>query len=373
MELERCATEMADSNEQDQYFLNSLLLEPLPALLEGESFSDSLLDCFIDEAQKLTEEAESSILSPLNFFGEESFAALDNSTSSGPVPSVPQIDVAFTGSPLPPAVPASISDLNDEELLSLIDENFIAHPSELQLADADTSMLYLRWVKAPPARVNATSPSQLVQSSKAGTTFSFSVQLVAKIADGKFIAMPATEDINLVATMYGIKKSKTSSKQYRADPKAEMVLLQNNPIGKPLLVSDGSKPVEATIKKNESSTNFDNISLSCGSNAARSPNAPPAARVWDWDYYMKVSSKNSEINVRPLVSNTIATDSNRSQTREKRKRESANMNSNIPDPKKQKLGCSPFVQSYQQPTMQSFPFHSHFYDFSTSFKCHVSL
>ena len=53
---------MADSNEQDQYFLESLLSEPLPALLEGESFSDSLLDCFIEEAQKLSEPAESSIL-----------------------------------------------------------------------------------------------------------------------------------------------------------------------------------------------------------------------------------------------------------------------------------------------------------------------
>ena len=86
---------------------------------------------------------------------------------------------------------------------------------------------------------------------------------------------------------------------------------------------------------------------------------------------MQISSINSELKVRPLLSNTIATDSNRSQTREKRKRESVNMS--IPDPKKQKLGCSPFVQNFQQPAMQSFPFHSHFYDFSTSFKCHVSL
>lgn len=305
----------------------------------------------------------------MNFFGEEPFS-IDSSTSSAPSAG-PNMDYAFAASP--PAGPTSSSDLNDEELMSLIDANLISNPSELQLAEADSSMLYLRWIKAPPPRVNATSPAQLAQSQKIGTTFSFSVQLVARIADGKFIVMPATEDINIVATMYGIKKSKTTTKQYRADPKAEMVLLQNNPIGKPLLVLDGSKPVEGTIKKNESSINFDNLSLSCGSNAARSPNAPPAARVWDWDYYMQVSSKNSEIKLRPLLSNTIATDSNRSQTREKRKRESANMNNSIPDPKKQKLGCSPFVQNFQQPPMQSFPFHSHFYDFSTSFKCHVSL
>ena len=146
----------------------------------------------------------------MNFFGEEPFS-VDSSTSSAPSTG-PQMDAAFVGS-LPVAGPTSLCDMNDEELLSLIEENLITHPSDTQIAEADTSMLYLRWIKAPPPRVNATSPSQLVQSQKAGTTFSFSVQLVAKIADGKFIAMPATEDITVAAAMYGIKKSKTSSKQ----------------------------------------------------------------------------------------------------------------------------------------------------------------
>lgn len=213
--------------------------------------------------------------------------------------------------------------IQDDCSIDLIGNNYVASPSQEQIALCSNS-LYLKWLAIPPERVNAISPSKLNCGPRYyGTPFCFSVELVNKCSNGKFIPFKAPKDIQLVANIYGKRKPKTGAKIN--EKSSTLVKLELNPVGKPLMVSEtelSTPGVAATIKQGESTAIFERACLTCGSNAARSQSAPAAARIWDWDYYIKVEPvsvlNNSIVSV---VSKHITTDSNRSQTREKKKRD----------------------------------------------------
>lgn len=246
------------------------------------------------------------------------------STNSAPI-STSEINCANPKVSEPRKLP-KLSDLSDHELQEIIEENFVdipPHESPLGLP----SGVYLRWSVSPPDRVHATSPSKLGTPHRGprGGTFSFSVQLVT-CSENVFVPYTATEDMTLVARIYG--KSKYEKKLDRAcDPDRDgsnsFVFLEKNPIGNPLLMFDSSAEpvVSVVIAKGESIASFNNVVLTCGSNPARSASAPAAAKVWDWDYFLKIDVvRPSGSVIRSLFSEHITTDSNRSQTREKRKR-----------------------------------------------------
>lgn len=249
----------------------------------------------------------------------------------------------------------NLSDLSDRELQDLIQQNFIANESVS--IDCGAS-LYLKWVVSPPDRVHATSPSKLTGPHRPGGSFSFSVQLVAK-KDDSFIPCNANEDIVLCVRVFG--RSKSKSKEENTSTK-NLVLLENNPIGKPLLVNESSPSpvITAVIGKGESIASFSGLSVTCGSNPARSKIAPEAARDWDWDYFLKIEVQDGYGPVvEPIISHHITTDSNRSQTREKRKRPATcNDYSMFPPCKKQATNfpIAPYFGIFQpHPTVQAVP------------------
>jgi len=273
----------------------------------------------------------------------------------------------------PPALISEGSQSNqDDGWLSYehVDNNFIAEPTYEQAAKRNPNALYFRWSVIPPERVHATSPSKLVESPRYGTPFTFAVQLVSQCTNGKFIPYKAQTDIPIIAHIYGKRKPKTGVKN--TDKPSTLVKLELNPVGKPLMVSESAitvPGVSTMIKNGESCATFDGVSLTCGSNAARSQNAPAAARDWDWDYYIKVETVSDQFSIVPVVSKHITTDSNRSQTREKKKREP------LPDlvkPAKKRVYIpSQLVDNFQPLPVQSYtkvfsPFKSDLYDFTAS-------
>jgi hypothetical protein len=284
-----------------------------------------------------------------------------------PLPSIPK---TVKEDIFRPAPPSSLP-------LEYTETNFIEEPTPEQFERVLPNCLFLRWYNTPPDRVHATSPSKLVGSSRPGTPFSFAAQLVAKCTDGKFIPFPASYDIVLVASVYGRRKLKTGATK-NSDKKItleNLVKLHLNPIGKPLMVSESSENgvgARAILKQGETWVTFDDISLTCGSNAARSQNATPAARVWDWDYHIVVEALNPQIPITAVISKHITTDSNRSQTREKRKRESDASPTFAPFPpqKKRALAQPPVLSSFPLPRMKSYTkvfsaFKSDVYDFTS--------
>ena len=272
----------------------------------------------------------------------------------------------------PPAIPEVVSQSNQDDGLSYeyVDNNYIADPTQEQVAKCNPNALYFRWSVIPPERVHATSPSKLVESPRYGTPFMFAVQLVSQCTNGKFIPYKAQSDIPIIAHIYGKRKPKTGVKS--TDKPSALVKLELNPVGKPLMVSESAitiPGVRTVIKHGESCATFDGVSLTCGSNAARSQTAPAAARVWDWDYYIKVEPASDHFSIAPVVSKHITTDSNRSQTREKKKREP------LPDlvkpAKKRPYIPSQLVDNFQPIPVQSYtkvfsPFKSDLYDFTAS-------
>merc|ERR1712063_42492 len=262
--------------------------------------------------------------------------------------------VAKPSSPLPMMMQTS------GRLYEILEQNFISEPTAEQLKAADTRNLYLRWSYAPPERVHATSPSKLLSNPRAGAPFWCSVQLCAHCPSlSKYVALPAPEDITLSACIYGKRKLKTGAAKTQctdqSSRRSEYVKLPNNPAGKPLLVRGESSTIETTLKQGESVAVFDSLSLTCGSNAARSPKALPAARNWDWDYHLLVKSNTEALCVHSLISKHLTTDSNRSQTCEKRKlseleEEGAIESESVPV-KKQRL--SPPVKAVESPEAPS--------------------
>jgi len=231
------------------------------------------------------------------------------------------------------------------------------------LKAADTRNLYLRWSYAPPERVHATSPSKLLSNPRAGAPFWCSVQLCAHCPSlSKYVAIPASENITLSACIYGKRKLKTGAAKTQCPDqfsrRTEYVKLQNNPAGKPLLVRGESGTIETVLKEGESVAVFDSLSLTCGSNAARSPKALPAARNWDWDYHLLIKSNMESMCIHSLISKHLTTDSNRSQTREKRKLSELE-EEGTPNPiplKKQRVSSpviSPKVESPETPIDES--------------------
>jgi len=226
----------------------------------------------------------------------------------------------------PTALPdPDLSLLSPQELHDTIARRYVeVSPSPLEPHRG----LFLRWREAPPDRVHATSPSKLGEGRRPGGTFHFSVELVAVRENQTFGPFVATEDLVLQARIYGKKKAKSTHSPRSEDEVIcvdEMKHLELNPIGKPLLVMESdptNSSVRVHLKKGESVANFSGVSLTCGSNAARSQNAPASARVWDWEYYLDISftESESEISTKSVIPKHITTDSNRSQTREKRKR-----------------------------------------------------
>jgi len=242
---------------------------------------------------------------------------LSSATTHFPV--AKEESITFPHAPVPKKKLPPIDELSDQELQETIDQHFvdlIPHKNDQQ------SDLYLRWLQAPPDRVHATSPSKLSNTNKPGGTFSFSLQLVTCF-ENSFVPYPAPEDIDLVARIYGRTKSKNKNDEEPINS-AAYVLLEKNPIGKSLLAAESGNSVTATLCKGECVVTFSGVYLTCGSNPARSPSAPLAARDWDWDYFMKVEvtdqHKHAGAPIRSLFSRHITTDSNRSQTREKRRR-----------------------------------------------------
>jgi len=267
----------------------------------------------------------------------------------------------------------ALDNFSDQELQETIDQHFlnvVPHKTD-RCCD-----LYLRWVQPPPDRVHATSPSKLSSSNKPGGTFTVSVQLVACL-DNSFVPYPAPEDIDFIARIYGKRKSKTNKPtQEETNNSPCYVPLDNNPIGKPLLAASVKSAVTATLSKGESMITFTGVYLTCGSNPARSPTAPIAARDWDWDYFMKVEVNGENDNsatIRSLLSRHITTDSNRSQTREKRRRSD---DFEIPPCKRNAPNCpiAPNFGIFQPHPVQSirpYPFNSNalFSGFMGKAKC----
>ena len=184
----------------------------------------------------------------------------------------------------------------------------------------DTGNIYTRWISAPPDRIHATSPSRLSHNDKPGAPFGFSIQLVVYCPQlNKYVPYVAKQDIVFTASIYGKRKPKTGL----ANPLGkcnEYVKLLLNPIGKSLLLHNGYEVSQATLKKGQHTLHFRGLALTCGSNAARSKKALAAARVWDWDYHLLVKCVTLNVPVHSLMSKHLTTDSNRSLTREKRKR-----------------------------------------------------
>lgn len=204
----------------------------------------------------------------------------------------------------------------------LIEQQLDTTSKMTQLGESQS--LYLRWVTCPPERVHATSPSRLLPNAREGAPFGFSLQLVAHCpATGKYVPFIADRDIPFTASIYGKRKPKTGAVKGNINMttgRTEYVKLHLNPVGRALLMQDGADVVQAVVKKGDSMLNFSELSLTCGSNAARSKKAIPAARVWDWDYHLLIKPLNQDICIHSLMSKHLTTDSNRSQTRKKRKR-----------------------------------------------------
>lgn len=212
----------------------------------------------------------------------------------------------------------------DGRIYELMEKEFEPNPTQDQIKEADTNNLYLRWSLPPPDRVHATSPSRLVTHPRPGTPFECSVQLCAHCPTiGKYIPYPVESDITLSACIYGKRKPKTGAgKSHYNDyymRRSDYVKLSHNPAGNPLMLRGNSSVIDVTIPKGKSTANFVNLSLTCGSNAARSRKALPAARGWDWDYHLLIRSETEKFCIHSLMSKHLTTDSNRSQTREKRK------------------------------------------------------
>lgn len=267
-------------------------------------------------------------------------------TSCPPITQRPDNFSVNRVNPIPkPASPLPMMMQTSGRLYEILEQNFISDPTPDQLKAADTRNLYLRWSYSPPERVHATSPSKLLSNPRAGAPFWCSVQLCAHCPSlSKYVAFPAPENITFSASIYGKRKLKTGAARTQcADQfsrRSEYVKLQNNPAGKPLLVRGESATIETTLKKGESVAVFDSLSLTCGSNAARSPKALPAARNWDWDYHLLIKSNTESPCVHSLISKHLTTDSNRSQTREKRKLSELGEEETTPNPaplKKQRV------------------------------------
>ena len=192
-----------------------------------------------------------------------------------------------------------------------------------------TALLFLPEHEVPD-RINATSPSRLATRARPGANFTVAVQLVAKCpTSGASVAAVAQEDVRLRAQIWGKRRLPKKLRQKKNAGERAFVPLTTNPEGAPLLVSGASDAtcspegfVDIMVKKGASIGTFDMLSLTCGSNAARSSKASAAARAWDWEYHMLVSQvlqNEGHDCLQPLMSRHITTDSNRSLTREKRK------------------------------------------------------
>jgi len=262
-----------------------------------------------------------------------------------------------------PASPLPMTMQTNGRLYEILEQNFINNPTPDQLKTADTRNLYLRWSYSPPERVHATSPSRLLTNPRAGAPFWCSVQLCAHCPSlSKYVAFPAPDNITLSASIYGKRKVKTGAAKTQCSEqfsrRNECIKLQNNPAGKPLLVRGESGTVEIILKKGESVAVFDSLSLTCGSNAARSPKALPAARNWDWDYHLLIKSNTESLCVHSLISKHLTTDSNRSQTREKRKLSELGEEESTPDStplKKQRVASPSERESSDVPSATSTP------------------
>jgi len=203
----------------------------------------------------------------------------------------------------------------------LLQEQFQPNPTPEQLNSVDKQNLYLRWVEEPPERVHATSPTRLVGSKnpRPGAPFCYSVQLVAYSQQfGVYVPYPAPEKMVISAHMYGKRKTKTGKPDTTGYN--DFVKLITNPVGKPLMVRNDSGIIDTILEKGQTIAVFDQVSLTCGSNAARAKSAPSEAKGWDWDYHILIKSVHDSLSIYSLMSKHITTDSNRSQTREKRKR-----------------------------------------------------
>jgi len=230
----------------------------------------------------------------------------------------------------------------DSRIYEIIEQQFEPQPTYEQTMAADTKNLYLRWSASPPDRVHATSPSRLMTNPRPGTPFDCSVQLCVHCPTlGKYIPYVAEKNITLSACIYGKRKPKTGAGKSNYNDyymrRSDYVKLTTNPAGSPLLLFSDSAIVEVTVKKGESIADFSNLSLTCGSNAARSRKALPAARGWDWDYHLLIQTNSENVCVHSLMSKHLTTDSNRSQTREKRKLSDVTPNQKTPSPKRRKL------------------------------------
>lgn len=249
--------------------------------------------------------------------------------------------------PNPGRVPMMVQ--TDGRIYEAIEKQFDGSIVYDKLLHADTRNLYLRWSAAPPERVHATSPSRLLTHPRPGAPFTCSVQVCVHCPSlGKYIPYPVEEDLTLSACIYGKRKPKTGAgKNHYIDyymRRSDYVKLVSNPTGKPLLLSNDSEMVEVKIKKGDSVGVFESLSLTCGSNAARSRKALPAARGWDWDYHLLIRSNSMDTTkfcIHSLMSKHLTTDSNRSQTREKRKlSELGDTQKSCPPAKKRKLSDS---------------------------------
>lgn len=299
--------------------MEELLLEDLPSIN------------FESDLAPPSNEPHNDFLETLDFdnmftFSDTSLVGQLHTPAPFPLTSTDLCDQFINEDPLQPTAPTlpDLSQLGATELHELMEERYVE--SSVSLFEPHRG-LFLRWKAAPPDRVHATSPSKLGEGRRAGGTFHFTLELVAVRENHTFGPFPATEDQFFQARVYGKKKCKSTSSPRTEDEVIsveEMKHLELNPIGKPLLIVDSDPSnvqVIGHLKKGSSVVTFAGVSLTCGSNAARSQNAPASARVWDWEYYLSVSTEKADlINTKAVIPKHITTDSNRSQTREKRKR-----------------------------------------------------
>lgn len=302
---------------------------------------------FVNSNLNETTNNETELFSIPQLFNESEFCSdivLDQDLIS--FPQISNAEICNIENAIPKKNITEINNLSDQELQACIDSNYKDTPMVL---NDEIPNLFFRWLKSPPKRVNAVSPSKLQESSKPGSVFSLSLEVIA-FSDGCFVPCTFVDDMIFVVQPCGRKRQKEKGKILPVKS-GDLVVLDKNPIGKPLLIEESkenSTTILSVLKKGESIFSFDNLTLTCGSNAARSKNAPDSARKWDWDYYLKVEPllSSSTTEIRPIISDLVTTDSNRSQTREKRKRPFEDV---LPPAKRQALhyniSCGDYFQN----------------------------
>jgi len=267
------------------------------------------------------------------------------------------VEVA-AASPPSPAVPSPTSIAEVGEVTHQTSSEYEAAAESFRIAlqeepraDVEPALLLFHPAHEVPDRINATSPSRLATRARPGANFTVAVLLLGRCPrTGGWVRAAAPRDMRLRAQIWAKRRLPKKARQQRAAAAREFVPLSANPEGAPLLVCGSQAAlacegghVDVRLRAGTAEASFEQLSLTCGSNAARSSKASAAARAWDWEYHMLVSEVRQEgaAAVPALMSRHITTDSNRSLTREKRRPDESSESSPVPPPSKRTCAQAP--------------------------------